>query len=74
MPLALVVKNGLNISQITEVVRESRGSASRRIIRQKLGNLEEEGYVYSKRTRKEARYYISEELVKKWSKVLGFSK
>ncbi len=71
---ALFEKNGQNTSQITDVVRGRRGSASRRIIRQKLEHLEVAGYVLKKKTKKSVEYYISEELVKKWSQVLGFNK
>lgn len=69
----LFEKNGQNISQITEVLRAHRGSASRRIVREKLGGLEHAGYVVRKTTKKSVEYYISEELVKKWSQVLGFN-
>ena len=68
---SLFEKNGLNISQITEAVRSKRGTASRRIIRQKLHSLAEKGYVIPKKTRKTVNYYISEEVLKKWSQVLG---
>jgi DNA-binding transcriptional ArsR family regulator len=69
--IVLVDRNGLNISQITELVRERRGSASRRIIREKLAKLEEADYVTKKVTKKSVEYYISDELLKKWSQVLG---
>lgn len=71
---ALFERNGQNISQITEVVRDRRGSASRRIVREKLGKLEEAGYVIRKTTKKSVEYYVSEELLSKWSLVLGFNK
>jgi DNA-binding transcriptional ArsR family regulator len=66
-------RNGQNISQITEVLRNRRGSASRRIVRDKLAKLEEAGLVIKKKTKKSVEYYISEKLVKKWSQVLGFN-
>jgi len=69
----LFEKNGQNISQITEVLRTRRGSASRRIVREKLVSLERAGYVVRKPTKKSVEYYVSEELVKKWSQVLGFN-
>jgi predicted transcriptional regulator len=72
--VVLFEKNGQNTSQITEAVKVKRGSASRRIIREKLAKLEEEGYVTSEQTKKATLYYISEELTRKWSEVLGFSK
>ena len=69
----LFEKNGQNISQITEVLRTRRGSASRRIVREKLAKLEKDGLVFRKKTKKSVEYYISDELVKKWSQVLGFN-
>ncbi|WP_455391942.1 hypothetical protein [[Eubacterium] cellulosolvens] len=70
----LFEKNGQNISQITEVLRSRRGSASRRIVREKLSNLERAGYVVRKTTKKSVEYYVSEDLLEKWSQVLGFNK
>jgi len=72
--VVLFEKNGQNTSQITDAVKAKRGSASRRIIREKLGKLEEGGYVRSEQTKKAVIYYLSDELVRKWSEVLGFSK
>ncbi|MDK2373400.1 MAG: hypothetical protein QI197_08505 [Candidatus Korarchaeota archaeon] len=42
---ALATKGPLNISQLTEEVRKLRGSASRRIISERLRILEEKGFV-----------------------------
>jgi hypothetical protein len=70
----LFEKNGQNISQITEILRSRRGSASRRIVREKLGKLEHAGHVVRRTTKKSVEYYISEKLLKKWSQVLGFNK
>ena len=70
----LFERNGQNTSQITEMVRERRGSASRRIIRDKLVKLEASGYIIKKKTKKSVEYYVSEELLKKWSQVHGFNK
>ena len=39
----LLDKPGLNISEITEELRQRRGSASRRIVRDRLGELQEKG-------------------------------
>ena len=41
----LLDKPGLNISEITEELRERRGSSSRRIVRDRLGELVEQGMV-----------------------------
>ena len=71
---ALLHRNGMNISQITEAVRQSRGTASRRIIRERLRNLEEAGKVEKTSDKKVAVYTLSEEMVKKWSQMLGLFK
>ncbi|MCX6653227.1 MAG: hypothetical protein NT137_07760 [Methanomassiliicoccales archaeon] len=70
----LLDKPGLNTSEITEELHARRGSASRRIVREKLGELLAEKLVVEKADRKEKTYEISEEVVRKWSQVLGLSK
>ena len=70
----LLDKPGLNISEVTEELRARRGSSSRRIVRDRLGELLAEGLVKEKADRKEKTYEISEEVVRKWSQVLGLSK
>jgi len=70
----LLDKPGLNISEITEELHTRRGSASRRIVREKLGELLAEKLVVEKADRKEKTYEISEEVVRKWSQVLGLTK
>ncbi len=70
----LFEKSGQNISQITDVLRTRRGTASRRIVREKLARLSEAGYVIRKEKKKSVEYYVSDELLKKWSQVLGFNK
>ena len=70
----LLDKPGLNISEITEELRARRGSSSRRIVRDRLGELLASGLVKERSDRKEKTYEISEEVVKKWSQVLGLSK
>lgn len=70
----LTQKNDLNISQITENVRSKRGTASRRIIRNKLKNLEQKKIVESYQQSSRVVYRLTDEVIKKWSQVLGFIK
>jgi DNA-binding transcriptional ArsR family regulator len=70
----LLDKPGLNISEITEQLRQRRGSASRRIVRDRLGELLGQGLVVERSGKKEKTYDISESVVKKWSEVLGLTK
>lgn len=67
----LVDKNGQNISQITESLRARRGSASRRVVREKLKALEEQSIVERKGEKAVPIYYISDEVLRKWSQLLG---
>jgi DNA-binding transcriptional ArsR family regulator len=69
----LVDKNGQNISQITEALRARRGSASRRIVREKLKALEEQSIVEQKGEGAVSAYYISEHVLRKWSQMLGIT-
>jgi uncharacterized coiled-coil protein SlyX len=70
----LLDKPGLNISEITEQLRQRRGSASRRIVRDRLGELLGQGMVVERSGKKEKTYEISEAVVRKWSEVLGLTK
>lgn len=70
----LTQKKNLNISQITENARSKRGTASRRIIRVKLKSLEKKNMVESYKQGSRTLYRLTDEVIKKWSKVLGFIK
>ena len=70
----LLDRPGLNISQLTEELKGRRGSSSRRIVRDKLGELAEMRLVVEEKGRNEKTYRLSEEVVRKWSQVLGLSK
>ena len=70
----LTQKKDLNISQITDNVRSTRGTASRRIIRIKLKNLEIKNMVFSQQKGSRVVYNLTDEVIKKWSQVLGFIK
>lgn len=71
---ALFQRSGQNISELTDAVRRRRGSASRRIVRQRLAELEKEGIVRGERIKKTVEYHVSDEVVRKWSQMLGFLK
>ncbi|MFQ5907594.1 MAG: hypothetical protein ACE5JE_02015 [Thermoplasmata archaeon] len=67
----LFEKGGRNISQITEAVRNLRGKASRRIVRERLQALETKGVVAATTLSRGKVYDVSDETVRRWSKVLG---
>jgi len=60
-----------NISQITELVRSKRGTASRRIIRERIKELEEKGIIQNKIIGSRYVYSLTEKVIKKWSKMIG---
>jgi len=70
----LTKRSDVNISQITELVRSKRGTASRRIIREKLNNLEQKKIVTKQMVGSRNVYRLSDEVLKKWSQILGFTK
>lgn len=70
----LLDRPGLNISQLTDNLKSRRGSSSRRIVRDKLQELAEMKLVIEEAGRNEKSYRLSEEVVRKWSQVLGLSK
>ena len=67
----LIERSEQNISQITELVRSKRGTASRRIIREKINELIEKDIVIKQQKGSLYVYSITEEVIKKWSKLLG---
>jgi DNA-binding transcriptional ArsR family regulator len=62
-----------NISEITELVRSKRGTASRRIIRERLKELEGKNIVQRQMKGKYYVYTLTEKVIKKWSRMLGFN-
>jgi len=70
---SLLDKPDQNVSEITQRVKSKRGTASRRIIRKKIQYLIDQKIVES--TQKGARivYRLTDEVIKKWSQLLGFS-
>ena len=61
-----------NISQITELVRSKRGTASRRIVRERIQELEEKDIIQKQLKGRLYVYSLSENVIKKWSQMLGF--
>jgi len=64
------IKEG-NISRITEELKRRRGKASRRIVAKKLVELEDMGVLEVDESARDKRYSLSDEVVRKWLKVLG---
>ena len=69
----LFERDGQNISQITDKLKEMRGTSSRRIVRERLKELEAKGVVRSKGTTKSKDYWLTEEYVDKWYQLLGLA-
>ena len=69
----LLDRQNQNISEITELVRNKRGTASRRIIRERLKELEEKKIIKKHMKGKLYVYNLTEEVIKKWSQMLGFN-
>lgn len=70
----LTQKKDLNISQLTDHVRSKRGTASRRIIRKKIKNLEEKDLVEPNQQGSRIVYRLTNRVIKKWAEVLGLTK
>ncbi len=70
----LFEKADRNISQITEAVKGKRGTASRRIVRERLRALVQEGVIVASGSSRGKTYRVSEDVTAKWSQVLGLSK
>jgi len=69
----LLERQNQNISEITDLVRIKRGTASRRIIRERLKQLEEKNIVKKQMKGKIYVYTLTDKVIKKWSKMLGFN-
>jgi len=67
----LFERDGQNISQITEKLKAMRGTASRRIVRERLAILAEKGVVKAKGSSRSKVYWLTEEYVDKWYDLLG---
>ncbi len=69
----LLEREAQNVSQITDLVKARRGTASRRIIRKRLADLETQGIVNKHQRGSRHVYSLSSDVVKKWTQLLGFS-
>ena len=69
----LMDRNEQNISQITELIRSKRGTASRRIIREKIQELTEKNIIQKHQKGSLYVYSLTEKVIKKWSQMLGFN-
>jgi DNA-binding transcriptional ArsR family regulator len=67
----LFERDGQNISQITDKLKEMRGTSSRRIVRERLKLLEEKGVVKGKGSSRSKDYWLTEEYIEKWYNLIG---
>jgi len=70
----LIDRPDRNISEITGAVKRRRGTASRRIVRERLEGLERQGIVVRTAGAREQTFRVADAVVAKWSQVLGFPK
>jgi DNA-binding transcriptional ArsR family regulator len=63
-----------NVSQITDLVKSRRGTASRRINREKLVNLEKKNIIQKQQRGSRSVYSLTAEVIKKWTQLLGLTK
>src|SRR2546427_10761809 len=72
--VALFDRPDRNISQITEAVKGKRGTATPRIVRERLGDLERQGIVVATPGSRPPTVRGAEGVADKWSQVLGVDK
>src|SRR2546421_6671061 len=72
--VALFDRPDRNISQIPEAVKRKRGTASRRIVRERLEDLERQGIVVATPGSRTRTFRVAAEVADKWSQVLGVDK
>jgi cell division septum initiation protein DivIVA len=70
----LLERPAQNVSQVTDLVKSRRGSASRRIIREKLLDLEKKNIIQKQQQGSRFVYNLTPEVIKKWTQLLGLSK
>ena len=69
----LLERPAQNVSQITDLVKNKRGSASRRIIREKLTDLETRNIIQKQQQGSRSVYSLTPDVIKKWTELLGLS-
>lgn len=69
----LLERPAQNVSQITDLVKSKRGSASRRIIREKLLDLETRNIIRKQQQGSRTVYSLTPEVIKKWTQLLGLT-
>ncbi len=67
----LLDASALNITQITERLREKKGSASRHTVRARLKEMEEKGIVKKEDSGQGKSYSLTGKIIDKWAKLLG---
>src|SRR2546425_11310003 len=72
--VALFDQPDRNISQITEAVKGKRGTASRRIVRARLEDLQRQGIIVATPGSRNRTFRVADEVAEKWSQVLGVPK
>src|SRR6266705_3094298 len=72
--MALFEKADRNISQIADAVKAKRGTSARRIVRERLRTLVDDGVVVASDGTRGHTYRVSEGVAEKWSQVLGLPK
>src|SRR3989442_9553617 len=72
--VALFNQADRNISQITQAVKGNRGTASRRIVRARLEDLQQQGIVVATPGSRNRTFRVADEAAEKWSQVLGVPK
>ena len=70
----LIERGDRNVSQVTDAVKTRRGTASRRIVRERLEELVQEGVVTSSSEGRHRTFSVSEAVRERWSQVLGLPK
>ena len=67
----LFERDGQNISQITDKLKGMRGTASRRIVRERLKLLDGKGVLKSKGSPRSKEFWLTQEYIDKWYDLLG---